>query len=251
MKDSKRLAYFLPNIFTALNMACGFGSIILSNRDEYYQAALILVLGGIFDLVDGRIARLLGTQSSFGEQFDSLSDIVTFGVAPALLVYNAFFVDFGRLGQVISFLFCLCAALRLARFNANIDKVSSNYFQGLPSPAGAMALAGLVLFSLLIIEVRDYPYLIMTYVVFYAFLMISNIPFYSFKNSEWVKQNKRLMLFVIFVIIALLVIHEQIMILAIIQIYVISCLIYFLTHRSEFKNFFNLESDNEVDHENK
>lgn len=251
MKDSKRLAYFLPNIFTALNMACGFGSIVLSNRDDYYPAALLLVLGGIFDLVDGRIARLLGTQSSFGEQFDSLSDIVTFGVAPAMLVYNSFFIDYGRLGQVVPFIFCLCGALRLARFNANIDKVSSNYFQGLPIPAGAMAIVGLVLLSQEYIEVRDYAYLIMAYVAGYALLMISNIPFYSFKDSEWVRKNKRLMLFLIFVILSLLVIHEKIMILAIIQIYVISCLIYFLTHRKEFKDFFTIESDIEVDNEKK
>jgi CDP-diacylglycerol--serine O-phosphatidyltransferase len=251
MKDSKRLAYFLPNIFTALNMACGYGSIVLSTRDEYYLAALLLVLGGIFDLVDGRIARLLSAQSSFGEQFDSLSDIVTFGVAPAMLVYNTFFIDYGRPGQVIPFLFCLCGALRLARFNANIDKVSSNYFQGLPIPGGAMALAGLVLLSQDYIEVRDYAYWVMAYVAIYSFLMISNIPFYSFKDSEWVRKNKRLMLFLIFAVLILLVIHEKIMILAIIQVYVISCLIYFLTHRKEFKDFFTIESDNEVENDRK
>jgi len=251
MKDSKRLAYFLPNIFTALNMACGYGSIVLSTRDEYYFAALLLVLGGIFDLVDGRIARLLSAQSSFGEQFDSLSDIVTFGVAPAMLVYNTFFIDYGRAGQVIPFLFCLCGALRLARFNANIDKVSSNYFQGLPIPAGAMALAGLVLLSQDYIEVRDYVYWVMVYVAVYSFLMVSNIPFYSFKDSEWVRKNKRLMLFLIFAVLILLVLHEKIMILGIIQVYVISCLIYFLTHRKEFKNFFTIESDNEVENDRK
>ena len=251
MEDSKRLAYFLPNIFTALNMACGFGSVVLSSKSNYDWAALLLVLGGIFDLVDGRIARLLGTQSSFGEQFDSLSDIVTFGVAPAILVYNSFFIGFGRIGLVLSFLFCLCGALRLARFNANIDKVSSNYFQGLPIPAGSMALAGLVLFSEEYIIIREYTYLIMAYVVTYSILMISNIPFYSFKDSEWVRKNKRLMLFLIFLILALLVIKVQITILAIILIYVVSCLIYFLTHRKEFKDFFKMESDNEVEHENK
>jgi CDP-diacylglycerol--serine O-phosphatidyltransferase len=251
MKDSKRLAYFLPNIFTALNMACGYGSIVLSTRDEYYFAALLLVLGGIFDLVDGRIARLLSAQSSFGEQFDSLSDIVTFGVAPAMLVYNTFFIDYGRLGQVIPFLFCLCGALRLARFNANIDKVSSNYFQGLPIPAGAMALAGLVLLAQDYIEVRDYVYWVMVYVAVYSFLMVSNIPFYSFKDSEWVRKNKRLMLFLIFAVLILFVLHEKIMILGIIQVYVISCLIYFLTHRKEFKNFFTIESDNEVENDRK
>ena len=136
LNNPKRLAFFLPNTFTALNMACGFFSIILGYQGQFYQAAMILGLGAIFDSVDGRVARMTGTQSVFGEQFDSISDVVSFGVAPAFLVYNKFFINLGRIGLVTSFIFLLCGALRLARFNANIDKVSSNFFQGLPIPSG-------------------------------------------------------------------------------------------------------------------
>ena len=116
--SSKRLAFFLPNIFTGLNMACGFASMVLASRGLHYEAAMILILGAIFDSVDGRVARLTGTSSSFGEQFDSLSDAVSFGVAPAFLIFNKYLSQYGRLGAVISFVYLLCAALRLARFNS-------------------------------------------------------------------------------------------------------------------------------------
>ncbi|MEI8346972.1 MAG: CDP-diacylglycerol--serine O-phosphatidyltransferase, partial [Pseudomonadota bacterium] len=147
-KDAKKLAFFLPNTFTALNMACGFASIIFAQQGDFYKASMILILGAIFDSVDGRVARLTGTQSDFGEQFDSISDVITFGAAPAMLMYARFFTDLGRFGLVISFLYLLCGALRLARFNANIDKISSEFFQGLPIPGAALAQAGLVLTSL-------------------------------------------------------------------------------------------------------
>ena len=132
--DQKKLAFFLPNCFTAMNMACGFWSIIWSTAGRFYEACLILVLGAVFDSVDGRVARKMGTQSSFGEQFDSLSDLITFGIAPSILFYGFYLKSFERLGVVIALLYLLCGALRLARFNANIEKVSSDYFQGLPIP---------------------------------------------------------------------------------------------------------------------
>jgi len=128
---------------------------------------MLLVLGAIFDSVDGRVARITHTQSAFGEQFDSISDVVTFGVAPAFLVYNKFFITAGRLGLVTSFIFLLCGALRLARFNANIDKVSSDFFQGLPIPSGALALVGLTLFSLEYPEINTFTPVFVVYVLFF------------------------------------------------------------------------------------
>ncbi len=185
----KKIAFFLPNIFTALNMACGFVAGIYSWKGEFYIGCMFIFLGGIFDSVDGRVARMTGTQSSFGEQFDSLSDIISFGIAPSLMVYNRFFFDMGKEGLVLSFLFLLCGALRLARFNANIEKVSSDYFQGLPIPSAAMAVIGYILLSLDFPSLVENKILSAVYVVFYSLLMISNIPFYSFKNSEWIKKN--------------------------------------------------------------
>src|SRR5690606_19468750 len=132
-------------IFTALNMACGFVAIILALKGQYYKACMLIVLGAIFDSVDGRVARLTGTQSHFGEQFDSLSDLLSFGFAPAMLFYLKFLNSGARLSLVTTFLFILCGALRLARFNANLDRVKSDYFQGLPIPGAAMALIGYIL----------------------------------------------------------------------------------------------------------
>jgi len=245
MKEAKKLAFFLPNIFTALNMGCGFGAILLSYQGKFYLAVILLLLGGIFDLVDGRIARILGVESSFGENFDSISDVVTFGVAPAILAYNCFFVNSGRLGQVVAFLYLLCGALRLARFNANIDKVSSEYFQGLPIPGAAIAIGGYVLISIIVPEIRNYPYVAMGYLIFYSLLMISNIPFFSFKKSEWSRRHRKLVLVLIFLIIALLVTYVQIMVFAGITIYVIGCFIYFFTHKGELKDVFQWKSEGE------
>lgn len=240
-----RLSFFLPNIFTALNMACGFFSIILGWREDFYFASMILVLGAIFDSVDGRVARLTGTQSAFGEQFDSISDVVTFGVAPAFLVYNKFFTELGRVGLVTGFIYLLCGALRLARFNANIDKTNSDFFQGLPIPSGALAMVGLTLLSIEFPIINKYSFLIVLYVLFYAFLMISNIPFNSFKKSEWVKKHKKRVLFIIFLILILTCLREEIMIVAVISTYVLASLLYFFKNKKNLEDMFEWKSEHD------
>lgn len=245
--NPRRIAFFLPNTFTALNMACGFFSIILGWKGEFYQASMILVLGAIFDSVDGRVARMTGTQSAFGEQFDSISDVVTFGVAPAFLAYNKFFTDIGRIGLITSFIFLLCGALRLARFNANIDRVSSDFFQGLPIPSGALAVLGLTLFSIEFPLVDDFKPAVVVYVLAVSFLMISNIPFNSFKNSPWVKAHKKRVLFLIFSILALTFIYEEVMILSVMMVYIIGSLAYYLKNRSQLKDMFHWTSELDED----
>ncbi len=200
----KRIAFFLPNIFTALNMACGFASILLSINNQFYYATLVLLLGSLFDSVDGRIARLTGTQSSFGEQFDSLSDMISFGMAPAILTYLYFFQDLGKLGQLVSFLYLLSGALRLARFNANIDKISNDFFQGLPIPSAAIGTVGCVLLCLKFSFLLNYKIYFLALVFFYSILMVSNLPFYSFKNIDWLKKHKRATLVLIFLFLGLL-----------------------------------------------
>ncbi len=243
LNTPKRLAFFLPNIFTALNMACGFSSIIFSWQGNMYNACMILLLGAIFDSVDGRVARMTGTQSQFGEQFDSISDVISFGVAPSFLVFNHFFSDLGRVGIVISFLFLLCGALRLARFNANIEKVSSEYFQGLPIPAAALALVGYVLITIEFAWLKDFTPVSIAYVLFYSILMISNIPFCSFKNSEWVIKHKKRVLALIFLLLALIFTYEQLMIGVIIGLYVLGSIIYFVTHKGDMNNIFEWKTE--------
>lgn len=245
LNTPRRLAFFLPNTFTALNMACGFFSIILGWKGDFYLASIILILGAAFDSVDGRVARMTGTQSVFGEQFDSISDVVSFGVAPAFLVYNRFFTDLGRIGLITSFIFLLCGALRLARFNANIDKVSSAFFQGLPIPSGALALVGLTLFSTKFPEVGNYSPVIVGFVLCFSFLMISNIPFNSFKDSPWVASHKKRVLFLIFLIMAFTFIYEEIMILGVISTYVIGSLIYFFKNKGALNDMFSWQSEHD------
>lgn len=241
--ENKRWAFFLPNTFTALNMACGFMGILYGFHGEFYKACMFIVLGAIFDSVDGRVARLTNTQSSFGEQFDSMSDLVSFGVSPAIVYYFRFLSTSGRPGMVSAFFFILCGALRLARFNANIDRVKSDYFQGLPIPGGATAAISLILISINFPEIAFIPGLTIGYILFYALLMISNVPFPSFKNSDWVRRHKRQVLMIIFVIFASLFIYEEVMIPVIITSYVILSLIYFFTHRKKFEGIFEWKED--------
>jgi len=250
-ESKKKLAFFLPNTFTALNMACGFFSIILSWKGEYYNAAMVLLLGSIFDSVDGKVARMTGTQSAFGEQFDSLSDLISFGAAPAFMVYNRFFIDLGRLGFIISFIYLICGALRLARFNANIEKVNSDFFQGLPIPASALGVIGLVLASLEIELLLQYKTISLVYVALFSILMITNIPFYSFKSTGFVKKNKKKVFILILSTLLVTFLYEEIMIGAIVFTYVIGSLLYFVTHKGEFEGIFNWanEGTSEGNHE--
>ncbi len=192
---------------------------------------------------------MTGTQSAFGEQFDSLSDAVSFGFAPAVLMYQKFLIPYGRAGVVISFIFLLCGALRLARFNANIDRVTSYYFQGLPIPGGALAVVGYVLLSLEFNWMNQLTALAAAYSLFFALLMISNVPFFSFKNATWAKEHKKAVLFLIFVVLALTFVYEQLMVPFIMWTYVAGCLLYFFTHKGELKNVFEWNNENEKDAE--
>lgn len=242
--EKAKLAFFLPNIFTALNLACGFGSVALSFRGDSFLAASVLILGAIFDAVDGRVARMTGTQSSFGEQFDSMSDVVSFGVAPAFLIYQHSLVNLGRLGAVCAFIYLLCGALRLARFNANIDSVSSDYFQGLPIPSAAMALIGYVYLASVVPFLEDLHFVALIYSLFYSILMILNVPFPSFKNSSWVKEHKKAALVLIFLLSAITFSYYRIMVSALITTYVVGSLIYYLTHKGKYADAFDWKSEN-------
>lgn len=243
-KKIDKLAFFLPNSFTALNIGCGFMAIMYSIQGDFYKSCMLIILGAVFDSVDGRVARLTGTESAFGEQFDSLSDLISFGIAPSIIFYNKFLGESGRFGMVVSFLFLLCGALRLARFNANIDRVKSDYFQGLPIPGAAAAVIGFILVSAEFPQYLNDRFIAIPYLLFYAILMISNIPFPSFKKSEWVRKNKRKILFLLIVIACSLFVYEELMIFSIVTVYVLGSLIYMITHKDKFKDIFNWEEEN-------
>lgn len=245
MTELKKFAYFLPNTFTALNMACGFGGVMFAIQGDFYKACMLIILGAIFDSVDGRVARLTGTQSAFGEQFDSMSDLISFGLSPALIFYFKFLTNTGRLGLLVSFLFLLCGALRLARFNANIEKVSSDYFQGLPIPGAATAIVGFILVSVEYPHYFQASYITIPYIAFYALLMISNIPFPSFKSSPWIKNHKKQVLMLMFILISSLFLYEQVMVVIIISLYVLSSIFYVLTHKEKFVGIFDWKNDHD------
>ncbi len=242
-KKIDKLAFFLPNSFTALNIACGFVAILFSIQQDFYKACMLIILGAIFDSVDGRVARLTGTQSHFGEQFDSLSDLISFGIAPSIIFYNKFLLNLGRVGMIVAFLFLLCGALRLARFNANIDRVKSDFFQGLPIPGAAASLIGFILVSSEFPQYLHNRYIAIPYILFFSALMISNIPFPSFKQSDWVKRNRKKVLFFLLLVSSSLFIYEELMIFVIINLYVLSSLIYLLFHKKQFEGIFDWDQE--------
>lgn len=243
MREYGKWAYILPNTFTALNLACGFAAIMLTINGNIYQACLALGLGALFDSVDGKIARMVGSQSSFGEQFDSMSDLISFGVAPSLLVYNRYLHFYGRLGMALAFLIVLCAALRLSRFNVNITKIHTDHFQGLPVPIAALGLIGFILFGLEFHHPAILRYGSIPYVIIYSALMISNVPFPAFKKSGWLKARQKYVFILIISILASLFVYGEIVIGIVITAYVLGSLGYFLTHRGRYQDLFNWEED--------
>ncbi len=179
----RRGIYLLPNLFTTGALFAGFYAIVQAMNNRFEFAAVAIFIAMVLDGLDGRVARLTHTQSEFGAEYDSLSDMVSFGVAPALVIYEWALIGLGKWGWFAAFIYCAATALRLARFNTNIDVVDKRYFQGLPSPAAAALIAGFVWVML------DYDisggtvrWYAAALSVFAGFSMVSNLPFYSFKD---------------------------------------------------------------------
>jgi len=195
----RRGIYILPNLFTTGNLFCGFWAIISVFQEQYFYAAVAILLASVFDILDGKVARLSRTSSKFGVQYDSLADLISFGVAPALLAFNWALRPYGRFGWLAAFLFVVCGALRLARFNVQTSSGEVKYFKGLPIPVAASMIALTILLYLRLIEtgwVKDIIILIMIWVL--AFLMVSNIRYFSFKEFNLAKRKPfRIFLFVV------------------------------------------------------
>jgi CDP-diacylglycerol---serine O-phosphatidyltransferase len=196
--------YILPNLFTVAALFGGFYAIVMAMNDRFDLAAIGVFCALVLDSLDGRVARLTHTQSAFGEQMDSLSDMVSFGAAPALIVYEWALKGLGKAGWIAAFVYCACAALRLARFNTNIGVVDKRFFQGLPSPAAGALVTGFiwVLDSYGFKDAHHVDWLAwMAFgVTLYAGLtMVTNVPFYSFKDISM----KRSVPFIVIVAFAL------------------------------------------------
>ncbi|PKN69485.1 MAG: CDP-diacylglycerol--serine O-phosphatidyltransferase [Deltaproteobacteria bacterium HGW-Deltaproteobacteria-10] len=181
----KKGIYVLPNLITTASLFAGFYAIIASIQEKYVYAAIAILVSLVLDGLDGRIARMTNTTSKFGAEYDSLSDLVAFGVAPSLLAFNWAMFFYGKWGWIAAFMFVVCGALRLARYNIQIGIIESNVFNGLPIPAAAAVVATTVLFF-------DYagvegqfhnPYLLF-FVIILSLLMVSNIKYYSGKDLK-------------------------------------------------------------------
>jgi CDP-diacylglycerol---serine O-phosphatidyltransferase len=200
--------YILPNLFTTGNLFCGFWAIISVFQENFYYAAIAILLASAFDILDGKVARLSGATSKFGVQYDSLADLVSFGIAPALLAFSWALRPYGKFGWLAAFLFVVCGALRLARFNVQSSSGEAKYFKGLPIPAAASMIALTILLYFELIEtggVKDIVILVMIYIL--AFLMVSSIRYFSFKELNLAKR-KPFSIF-IFVILSMIVIAYQ------------------------------------------
>lgn len=204
--------YLLPNLFTTGGLFAGFYAIIAASNGDFTSAAIAVFVAGLLDGLDGRIARMTNTQSEFGVQYDSLADLISFGMAPAMVMYHWALVSMkldgptlGKIGWLVAFLYAACAALRLARFNSQVAQVDKRWFIGLASPAAAALMASFVWtmhdFGL---RGEDYRYAAIAVTVCAALLMVSRIRYTSFKGGSGPKSD-RVPFFALLIAVAVLV----------------------------------------------
>ena len=211
----RRGIYILPNLFTLAALFGGFYAIVMAMNGRFEQAAYGIFTAALLDSLDGRVARMTNTQSAFGEQMDSLSDMVSFGAAPALIVYEWVLNSLGKAGWIAAFVYCSCAALRLARFNTNIAVVDKRFFQGLPSPAAAAMVIGFIW----VMDDAGYqgaaqyaglPWGAFFLTLYAGLTMVTNAPFYSFKDVSFKRTVPFIVIVAIALGIALITIHPPI-----------------------------------------
>ncbi|MBI2834793.1 MAG: CDP-diacylglycerol--serine O-phosphatidyltransferase [Acidobacteria bacterium] len=233
----RRGAYLLPSMLTMANMFCGYACVVFSMRGEFTTAALFIGIAIVLDLLDGRIARLTGTSSPFGLEFDSLADVISFGIAPAILSFRWGLEPLGRSGWAAGFLFVSCAAMRLARFNIQSPGADKRFFVGLPSPAAASVPASTVFmlaqpefFPNGITDARQaLPVLAM--VIVPGLLMVSTIRFRSFKTLDLGSRRSYRNLIVFAALLVALVMHPQAVLAIMSYTYLLAGLIAFAISR--------------------
>ena len=206
----KRGIYQLPSVLTTFGMYAGFYSIISSINGEFTIAAISIMIAMMWDTLDGRVARLTNTQSAFGAEYDSLADLVSFGLAPALLVYEWSLYELGRFGWLAAFVYLACAALRLARFNTQVGIADKRFFQGLPSPAAAGVIASMIWLKIWTFASFDSEVISLGYylgaaiTILCGVLMVSNVRYYSFKELDSKKASFRFLLLIVLSLIILM-----------------------------------------------
>ena len=184
-RERRRGVYLLPNLVTTASLFCGFYAIIAAIQGNFYQGAISILVAAVLDGLDGRIARMTHTTSAFGVQYDSLSDLIAFGVAPGILVFLWALRPFNRLGWLAAFLYVVCGALRLARFNVQVGQVDPNFFVGLPIPTAATIVSATILFVYQMGGTGSTGYLLILIMIYIlSFLMVSNLSYPSFKGLK-------------------------------------------------------------------
>jgi CDP-diacylglycerol--serine O-phosphatidyltransferase len=215
--------YLLPNLFTTAALFCGFYAIIAGMQHRFEPAAMAIFAAMLFDGLDGRVARLTNTQSAFGVQYDSLSDLVSFGVAPGLVMFNWALIQVGKFGWSAAFLYCACAALRLARFNAQVDTADSRYFTGLASPAAAAVIAGTVWLGHDVHVAKGLMPVLLTFLTATTgLLMITNLRYYSFKGVDFRSRVPFIYLLAALLMITILIWHIELALLVLAVVYALS-----------------------------
>jgi len=219
----RRGVYILPNLLTSGCLFMGFYSLASTYTGAFEKAAIAIIVAAVFDALDGRVARATGTMTRFGVEYDSLADVIAFGTAPAFLVYGWALSGFGRWGWMASFLFCICGALRLARFNVQVNTAEKGKFNGLPIPAAAIFVASIVMLFYYLKGSGSFKHITVLLTIYVlAFLMISTVKFNSFKDLEPFRRRPFNTL-VVFVFLGLLLFMEpQVMIFLLISAYIIS-----------------------------
>ncbi len=224
----RRGVYLLPNLFTTAAMFCGFYAIIASINGKFEAAAIAIFFAMFFDGLDGRIARLTNTQSAFGMEYDSLSDMVSFGVAPALVSFNWALHSLGKVGWSAAFIYATCAALRLARFNTQVETTDKNYFTGLASPPAAAIIAGTVWLG----QEAEITLMLAIFMaiatVAAGILMVTNIRYYSFKGIDFKGRVPFAMIFAAVFLFALVLINPPFILLCMAMTYALSGPVYSL-----------------------
>ena len=220
--SKRRGIYLLPNLFTTISLFFGFFSIISTLHGKYENASIAILISCVFDILDGRIARLTHTTSQFGLEYDSLSDLVAFGVAPGIMIFKWSLHAIGRLGWLACFVYIACGALRLARFNIHVRNGKElSYFKGLPIPAAASFIACMLLFS----EIMDYqwdPLFVLISIYLLSFLMVSNIHYISLKGDEFSHRKPFNVLVTIVLVIVLIAYKPKLIIPLLAMSYVLS-----------------------------
>jgi CDP-diacylglycerol--serine O-phosphatidyltransferase len=218
----RRGAAILPSLFTIANLFLGFWAIIRIFHAEYAEAAPLILWAGVLDVLDGRIARLTGTSSEFGGELDSLADVISFGVAPALLAYAWGFSTVRHVGWLAAFLFVVCGTIRLARFNVQRTVIDGRYFVGLPIPAAAGQVATVVLFMPEPLDERSEAMVGLVLLVTLAFLMVSTFRYWSFKKVDLRRRQSYITVLGIALLVVLIAIHPKSVLLVIATLYWLS-----------------------------